>query len=89
VAVELALDRGRCHGAALRTRTEVTAPFVLTAPYATWKSVVRGELEPLAGVTRGRIAVQGSLAILMLNAKAATALVDCARAVPTQFFDEE
>lgn len=89
VAVELALDRGRCHGASLRARTEVTAPFVLTAPYATWKSVVRGELDPLVGVTRGRIAVQGSLATLMLNAKSAAALVSCARAVPTTFPDEE
>ena len=30
VAVELALDRGRCMGAALRAPDAVTAPFVLT-----------------------------------------------------------
>ena len=66
VAVELALDHGRCHGAEIRSPEAVTAPFVLTAPYGTWKEVVRGELEPLAGVTRGRIRVQGSLMTLML-----------------------
>lgn len=89
VAVELALDRGDCHGAAIRAADAVTAPFVLRAPYATWKAVVRGELDPLAAVTLGRIRVQGSIATLMLHARAATALVGCARAVPTRFPDED
>ena len=88
VAVELTLDRGRCHGAAIQPRDGVTAPFVLTASYAIWKQVVQGNLDPLVGVTRGKIAVQGSLATLMMNAKAATALVACARNVPTAFPDE-
>jgi putative sterol carrier protein len=89
VAVELTLDRGRCHGAAMQPIDAVTAPFVLTAPYATWKEVVRGELDPLAGVTRGRIRVQGSLMTLMLHARSAAALCLCARAIPTHFPDEE
>lgn len=89
LAVELALDRGRCHAAAIRPRDAVTAPFVLTAPYAVWKAVVRGDLDPLVGVTRGKIAVQGSLATLMLNAKSAAALCACARLVPTAFPDED
>jgi putative sterol carrier protein len=88
VAVELTLDRGRCHDAVIRSQDAVGAPIVLTAPYAVWKSVVKGELDPLLGVTRGKIAVKGSLATLMMHAKAATALVACARAVPTEFPDE-
>lgn len=88
VAVELSLDRGRCHAAEIRMADAVTAPIVLKAPYPIWKSVVQGELDPLLGVTRGKIAVKGSLATLMMHAKAATALVACARAVPTQFPDE-
>ena len=88
VAVELSLDRGRCHSAQLRARDAVTAPFILTAPYAVWKSVVRGELDPLVGVTRGKITVQGSLATLMMHAKSASALCACARAIPTAFPDE-
>lgn len=78
VAVELALDRGRCHGAEIRPLETVTAPFVLRAPYATWKQVMLGE----------RIAVQGSLTTLMLHARSAAALCACARAVPTLFPDE-
>lgn len=89
VAVELTLDRGLCHAAAILPREAVTAPFVLTAPYAVWKAVVRGELDPLVGVTRGKIAVQGSLATLMMNAKAAAALCACARNVATAFPDED
>ena len=88
VAVELTLDRGRCHDAVIRHPDAVTAPFVLRAPYATWKQVMRGELDPLAGVTRGRIGVKGSLATLMMHARSASALCLCARAVPTRFPDE-
>ena len=88
VAVELTLDRGRCHRAVIRHPDAVTAPFTLRAPYATWKLVMRGELDPLAGVTRGRISVTGSLATLMMHARSASALCGCARAVPTRFPDE-
>lgn len=88
VAVELQLDSGRCHAAAIVAADAVTAPLALTAPYPVWKSIVRGELDPMAGVTRGLIAVRGSLTTLMLHARAATALVACAKAVPTEFVDE-
>lgn len=89
VALELALDRGRCASAELRRVEDVTAPFVLRAPYETWKAVVRGEVDAIAAVTRGRIKVQGPLATLLMHARAATALVACARAVPTRFPDED
>jgi putative sterol carrier protein len=88
VAMELALDRGRCHGAVIRHPSSVTAPFVLRAAYADWKHVVRGELDPLAGVVRGRIHVTGSLMTLMMHARSANTLCACARAVPTLFPDE-
>ena len=89
VAVELMLHQGRCQAAEIRSRDSVSAPFVLTAPYAVWKSVVKGELDPLVGVTRGKIKVQGSLATLMMHAKSAAALCACARNVATAFPDED
>lgn len=88
VAVELALDRGRCHGAAIVAPEAVRAPFVLRAPYATWKAVVTGALDPIVGVTLRRIAVTGPLMTLLAHARAATALCRCAQAVPTLFPDE-
>jgi len=88
VAVELALDRGHCLGAELRTPDAVTAPFVLTADYPTWKAVVHGDLDLIGAVMHRRIKVEGSLVTLMLHTKAAIALVACARRVPTHFPDE-
>jgi putative sterol carrier protein len=88
VAVELTLNRGDCSAAAIRATEAVSAPFVLSAPYATWKQVVTGTLDPVVGVTHGRIKVKGSLTTLMLNASAASALCACARSVPTSFPDE-
>ena len=88
VAAELALDRGRCHAAVLRHPDAVTAPFVLIATYATWKAVVRGEVDVITAVVQHKVRVKGSLATLMLHTKSAAALVACARAVPTHFPDE-
>jgi len=88
VAVELALDRGHCTAAQILHADVVTAPFVLRAAYGTWKQVVKGELDPLAGVTRGWIKVKGSLFTLLLHSRSARALCACARHVPTHFPDE-
>ena len=50
---------------------------------------MRGELDPLAAVVTGRLAVvRGALTTLMLHVAAARALVAVARAVPTEFPDE-
>ena len=89
VAVELALDRGNCHGAVIMSPTAVTAPFVLSAPYATWKRIATGELDPIVAVTRGLLKVRGAITTLMLHARAATALCACARDVATAFPDED
>lgn len=87
VAVELRLNRGDCELATVMPPSEVTAPFVLRADYATWKAVVLGELDPLIAVTKGRVTFTGKLTTLLLHAKAARALVACAQRVPTQFAD--
>lgn len=89
VGVELQLDRGDCHGATIVAPDAITAPFVLSAPYATWKAVVIGALDPLVGVTTGKIKVKGSLATLMMHARSASALCACAQQVPTAFPDED
>ncbi len=88
VAVELTFDGGRCSAAALRHPEAVTAPFVLRAGYATWKEVVTGALDPMAGVSRGRIGVTGPLMTLLLHSRVAGALCACARTLPTAFPDE-
>lgn len=88
VAMQLHLERGRCHAAALVAPDAITAPVALRAPYAVWKSVVRGELDPVLAVTGGKFRVSAGAMTLMTQPRAATALVACARAVPTLFPDE-
>lgn len=89
VAVQLKLDRGRCLGADVRPAAKVDATFALRGPYATWKRVVRGELDPVIGVMKGELKLTGSIGTLMMHTRSAKALVECARRVPIRFPDEE
>jgi putative sterol carrier protein len=89
VGLWLDLDRGVCRGAKLVSQPDATqAPFVLTADYARWKQVIRKELGPVAGIMQRKIALQGSLPIVVRFIKSAEALVEAATQVPTRFLDE-
>jgi putative sterol carrier protein len=90
VAVELALDGGACHGARIVPPDAATAPIVLRAPYDVWKALAAGALDPVSAVMGGRLRLaRGSVMTLMSNVRAATALIACARAVPTDYPDED
>jgi putative sterol carrier protein len=86
-AIELALDRGVCHAAIAKPAAESSAEFEFRAPLATWKLVLSGQLDPIMGVTKGSIITNGPLTTLLLQMKAASALVACAQQVPTKFPD--
>jgi putative sterol carrier protein len=89
VGLWLDLDRGTCRDARLVTHDEADgAPFVLTADYARWKQIIRRELGPIAGIMQRKIALKGSLPIIVRFVKSAEALVDVATTVPTKFLDE-
>jgi putative sterol carrier protein len=89
VGIWLDLDRGVCRAAKLVASAEaLTAPFVLTSDYARWKQVLRKELGPVAGIMQRKIALQGSLPIVVRFIKSAEALVEAATQVPTRFLDE-
>jgi hypothetical protein len=64
------------------------APFKLRGPYAVWKRLVRGELDPVMAVARGELRLEGPLTTLMMHVSSARALVACAQRVPTTFPDE-
>ncbi len=86
VAVELELSGGACHAARLVAGQHSSCDYVLRGDYDTWKSVVTGQTDPVVAVTLGKLKlVKGSLTTLMLQTKAAKALVACAQAVPTEF----
>lgn len=89
VGILLDLDRGACRSARLVPRAEAQkAPFVLTAEYRYWKQILKKELGPIAGIMQRKVALQGSLPIVVRFIKSAEALVDAATRVPTLFLDE-
>jgi putative sterol carrier protein len=89
VALWLELDRGTCRDARLVSAHEAqAAPFVISAEYATWKAVLRRELPPVAGILRGKLALQGSLSVVVRHVGTAEALVAAATTVPTRFLDD-
>ncbi len=88
VAVQFALDRGTCTSATIMPPHTVSATFVLRADYETWKEVASEGLDAIAAVSGGRIRFTGPLGTLMMHAKAATALIGAAQAVPTLYPDE-
>jgi putative sterol carrier protein len=89
VGIWLDLDRGTCRAARVLSADEAQrASFVLTAEYRFWKQIIRKELGPIAGIMQRKVALQGSLPIVVRFIKSAEALVDAATTVPTRFLDE-
>jgi putative sterol carrier protein len=89
VGIWLDLDRGACRGARLVDQAGAEdAPFVLTADYARWKEILRRELGPIAAIMQRKIALKGSLPIIVRFVKSAEVLVDLATQIPTTFLDE-
>ena len=89
VGIWLDLDRGVCRAAKLVGKSEAQqAPFVLTAEYRFWKQIIKKELGPIAGIMQRKVALQGSLPIVVRFIKSAEALVDAATRVPTRFLDD-
>jgi len=89
IGIWLDLDRGVCRAARLVTRDQAQqAQFVLTAEYRYWKQIIKKELGPIAGIMQRKVALVGSLPIVVRFIKSAEALVDAATRVPTRFLDE-
>ena len=89
IGIWLDLDRGACRGARVVSPGEADkAPFVISADYAHWKRVIRKELGPIAGIMQRKLALKGSLPIVVRFVKSAEQLVEAATRVPTRFLDE-
>jgi putative sterol carrier protein len=89
VAVELVLKGGRCTASRLVGGRKTSVPYQLRGSYATWKALVRGELDPVTAVMKGDLElVRGTITALMMHARTARALVACAQKVETIFPDD-
>ena len=89
VGIWLDLDRGACRESKVVTAEDAGhAAFVLTTEYRYWKQIIRKQLGPIAGIMQRKVALKGSLPIVVRFIKSAEALVEVATTVPTHFLDE-
>ena len=89
VGIWLDLERGVCREAKVVSQADAEqAPFVITGDYGQWKRVIRQELGPIAGIMQRKLALKGSLPIVVRFVKSAEELVQAATRVPTRFLDE-
>lgn len=59
--------------------------FVISAPYAVWKQVITGQLDPIKALMTRQLKLKGNLMKIMRSVKAANELVRCSTMVPTEF----
>ena len=84
--VYLDLWHGECRDAfALSSLDEKDSEFKLNAPLSTWQEVIEGRLDPIKGITRGRLKVKGPMLKIIKSPKAALELVKCAGGLGTVF----
>ncbi len=81
------LWHGECREARAASSQDIaSAPYVISADAFTWKQVLEGKLEPIAGLLRGKLKlVKGNMAVLARYVLAAKELVLGATQVQTIF----
>lgn len=83
----LDVHEGRCRGVQyLVGEGKAKAAFEIIAPYATWKEVIEGKLDPIAAMMQGKLDLRtGHLPTMIRFVESSRALVKSAAAVPTEF----
>jgi putative sterol carrier protein len=89
-ALWLDVHQGECRDCRLMPASEATAAsFIIVAPYALWKTVIRGELDPTKGMMQGRLKLtKGHMPTMVKYVQASKELVASTARVPTTFRDE-
>ena len=86
VILYMDLFHGKCRGAyAVQEGEEVKPAFKLVGPVATWKKVMTKKLDPMQAMMTGQLKLQGNMAIVMRNVRAAKELVESCTRIPTDF----
>jgi len=84
----LDLIHGRCNGVLYTTDAAriAEAPFVIEASYAQWRSVLRGEVEPIKAMLQGQLKLtKGHLPTIIRDVEGAKQLVLSASTIDTEF----
>lgn len=85
-AVYLDLWHGKCRAATyLADPNAKSAEFKISAGLEKWQKVLDGQLDPVQGLMTRQVKLEGNLAKVMKNIKAAQELVRCATRVETTY----
>ncbi len=81
------LWHGECRAARIASGTDLeAAQYIIVADAFTWQQVLNSQLEPIAGLLRGKLKLKkGNMAVLARFVIAAKEMVKCAADVPTLF----
>ena len=81
------LWHGECRDGRSATPTDLeAATYIISADAFTWRQVMEGKLEPIAGLMRGKLKLaRGNMAVLARYVLAAKELVRAATQVETEF----
>ena len=83
------VEHGKCKAAtAVAPEVGDRAEYVIRAPYARWREIIEGKLDPTRALLQGKLQVKGDLKALTQEVEAARALVKAAASVPTKFPDD-
>jgi putative sterol carrier protein len=66
---------------------EKKAAYTLSAPFAAWRRVIEGTLDPIQGMMTKKLRVAGNMMQIMRYPKAAKEIVACCALVDTVFAD--
>ena len=84
----LDLERGRCKGVVYTSDAAVIGqtPFVIEAGYAQWKSVIKGEVDPIKAMLQGQLKLsRGHLPTIIRDVEGSRQLVLSAGKIATEF----
>jgi len=80
------LWHGKCRSARLVEDGEAIKPaFRLSGPVNNWKRVMTKKLDPIQAMMTGQLKLQGNMAIVMRNVRAAKELVESCTRIETEF----
>ncbi len=90
MAMWLDVHQGTCRDCKLMPAKEAdAAPFVIVAPYTTWKQVIRKQIDPTKAMMQGKLKlVKGALPVMVKHVNASKELVESTCRVPTKFRGE-
>jgi putative sterol carrier protein len=78
------LWHGECRGA-YASAEPVHSEFTILAPLPTWKKVIQGRLDPIRAIMGRQLKMTGPMTKVLKAPKAAVELVNCAKALDTEW----